>query len=104
MTALAFQREFHSQDFQAHFRAQRRKHQRIRVLKGARLQFKNKLVSLDCTMRDISVGGARLRLNGPTGLPDRFDIFMNGTGDKFPARLVWRRGNEIGVSFDKLAA
>ena len=95
MTALAFQQEFS---------AQRREFQRIRVLKSAQLQFKNKLISLDCTIRDISVGGARLRLNGPTELPDRFDILMNGTGDKFPARLMWRRGNEVGVSFERLTA
>ena len=94
MTALAYQQDFS---------VQRRQFQRIRVLKGARLQFKDKLVSMDCTMRDISVGGARLRLNGPTGLPDRFDILVNGTGDKFPARLMWRRGNEIGVAFERLA-
>lgn len=92
MTALAYQHELSGQ---------RRQYPRIRVLKGAQLQFKNKLVSLDCTIRDISVGGARLRLNGPTALPDRFDIRMNGTGDKFPARLMWRRGNEVGVAFER---
>jgi two-component system cell cycle response regulator len=81
-----------------------RKHRRIRVLKGAQLQFRNKLVSIDCMMRDLSVGGARIRLNGPTGLPDRFNLRMNGTGDKFPAKLVWRRGNDVGVSFESYTA
>ncbi len=95
MTALAYQQESYHRE---------REHQRIRVLKGAQLQFKNKLVSIDCTMRDLSAGGARLRLNGPTGLPDQFDILMSCTGDKFPARLVWRRGNEVGVSFERQAA
>ena len=77
-----------------------RRHRRMRVLKGAQLRFRNKLVSIDCTMRDLSTGGARLRLSGPTGLPDSFDLKINGTSECFPARLVWRRGNDIGVSFD----
>ncbi len=81
-----------------------RRHRRLRVLKGAQLQFRNKLVSIDCMMRDLSVGGARLRLNGPTGLPDRFDLKVNGTGDHFPARLVWRRGNDVGVAFESYSA
>jgi len=84
--------------------AHQRKHQRIRVLKGARLHFHNKLVSIDCMMRDLSAGGARLRLNGPVGLPDHFDVLLNCSGDSFPARLVWRRGNEAGVAFEKMAA
>lgn len=95
MTALAY-----AQDCST---GHKRKHQRIRVLKGARLHFKNKLVSFDCMIRDLSVGGARLRLNGPIGLPDYFDIRMNSTGDRFPARLVWRHGNDAGVSFERVA-
>jgi hypothetical protein len=96
MTALAYTQDC-STDHE-------RKHQRIRVLKGARLHFKNKLVSIDCMIRDLSAGGARLRLSGPVGLPDYFDILMNCTGDMFPARLVWCRGNEAGISFERSAA
>ena len=96
MTALAY-----TQDCSEH---RERKHPRIRVLKGARLHFKNKLSSIDCMIRDISAGGARLRLNGPVGLPQRFDLMMNCTGDKFPARLVWNKGSEAGICFERMAA
>ncbi len=96
MTALAYTQECPEHRV--------RKHPRIRVLKGARLHFKNKLSSIDCMIRDISAGGARLRLSGPVGLPQRFDLMMNCTGDKFPARLVWSKGSEAGISFEKIAA
>ena len=47
---------------------------RRRCLIGARIAFNNRNSTLDCVLRDISPGGARLEHPTPFLLPDAFDL------------------------------
>jgi hypothetical protein len=78
---------------------ERRMQPRHRVLKGGRLAFDDG-GGFDCTVRNISTGGARVDLRGPVGLPASFTLCIDA--DHFTRRChaVWRHEHHIGVAFD----
>ena len=78
---------------------ERRIQPRHRVLKGGRLAFDDG-GGFDCTVRNISTGGARVDVGGPVGLPASFTLFIDN--DHFARRChaVWRHEQHIGVAFD----
>lgn len=66
------------------------------ALKGARIVHKGG--SVECKLRNISDGGARLELAGQQLLPHTFELHITG----MPARtcsLRWARDNLVGVQF-----
>lgn len=76
---------------------QRRGGVRRTALKGARILNKDG-TTVECKLRNISDGGARLELAGPQLLPHTFELEVSG----MPARqcsLRWARGNLVGVQF-----
>ena len=52
---------------------ERRKETRRRVLKGAQIAFKGRGAVIDCMVRDLSDGGACLKVASPIGIPDTFE-------------------------------
>lgn len=82
----------------------KRIHQRRRVLKGAKVLFNGKSSVIDCTVRDMSAGGAKLRLVSTIGVPDRFVLQLPAEEGEHPCCVAWRSGTEIGVTFDAWAA
>jgi hypothetical protein len=56
-------------------------------------------LSMDCSIRDMSLGGARLSLGEPLGIPNEFELQLPARGTVFRAEVRWRRGREIGVKF-----
>ncbi len=76
----------------------RRRVPRRRVLKGAQISFRGLRAAIDCAVRDISEKGARLIVESPIGVPDRFDLVQNGVAPRF-CRVVWRKSTQIGVEF-----
>jgi hypothetical protein len=50
-------------------------------------------------MRDISDGGARLRVDGSRGAPGGFELIIELDGLEAPCRVVSRRDTELGVAF-----
>lgn len=52
---------------------------------------------IDCTLRDRSDGGARIRVQSVVGIPDEFQLLVEPTGEMVQAKVAWRRPNEIGV-------
>ena len=55
---------------------------------------------LACMMHDISSGGARLALREAGEVPDLFVLRLDTAGRAWlRCRLVWRRGNDLGVAF-----
>jgi hypothetical protein len=72
---------------------------RHRVLKQGRLAFSSG-GGIDCTVRNISSGGARIDNINPVVLPPSFMLVING--DEFPRRChpVWIRDSQMGVAFD----
>jgi hypothetical protein len=71
---------------------------RGRVFKGAKITFRRRTATIDCTVRDISDGGARLLLASVVGIPDSFELTIPGEPVR-QCRLVWRKSEQIGVAF-----
>jgi hypothetical protein len=53
--------------------------------------------AIDCTVVDLSAGGACLQVASPAGLPKRFEFLHSGIKKK--VQLVWTRGFIIGVQY-----
>lgn len=54
----------------------------------------------DCTIVDLSKGGAKLQISEIYPLPGRFHLLQVRGGIVYEARLRWRRGDLTGVAFD----
>jgi hypothetical protein len=78
---------------------EQRKSGRPRVLLAGRLIFGEAGLTVDCTIRDRTENGARLKLSGPAVLPPRMTLIEIGSGMAHECELSWRRFPEIGVSF-----
>ncbi len=72
---------------------------RQRTLKGARVVLEDRS-TIDCTIRDISKGGARLVFGDAFKLPETFRLINLTAKTITPVRLQWQRRMEAGVSFD----
>ncbi|MBU3920505.1 MAG: PilZ domain-containing protein [Alphaproteobacteria bacterium] len=79
-----------------------RKFQRQRALKGARIVCENQ-VTYDVTIRDLSGGGVKVKLNTPFVVPDRFDLLILNPNSGVPERRScekrWQRGDQLGARF-----
>ena len=54
---------------------------------------------LPCRIRDISKGGAKIRIAWTAWLPDTFDLQDSFTQARRQVRVVWREANYVGVCF-----
>jgi hypothetical protein len=71
---------------------------RQRTLKRARVLLSDSS-TIDCTIRDISQGGARLVFGDAFELPETFRLMIVMSSMIVPVRLQWQRGMEAGVAF-----
>ena len=71
---------------------------RHRTLKGGRVVTNAGYSTYDCTVRNMSDAGARLRVASIIGIPDAFELAMDD-GRNIDCRVVWRTETELGVSF-----
>lgn len=78
---------------------ERRAHPRHRVLKRVKAVFNSNSSVVDCVMRDISLGGARLACAQATHLPDTLILVFPAEREMRDVRVAWRSVNELGVSF-----
>jgi hypothetical protein len=72
---------------------------RHRVLKHGTLAFGGG-GSVDCTVRNISSGGARLELANPFRLPQSFTLVIESDHFMRRCRPVWCSDTRIGVAFN----
>jgi len=72
--------------------------ERRRALKGAKVVL-NDWSTIDCTIRNLSDGGARLEFGDLTTLPEEFRILITSENTLVPVRRAWVRGNAVGVEF-----
>ncbi|MDP3746407.1 MAG: PilZ domain-containing protein [Phenylobacterium sp.] len=81
--------------------AERREELRRRVfLTGILIHGPAKL-TVDCTIRDLTDSGARVRLGAPDDLSQPLMLLICRSGDAFAGEIAWRRGDEIGLSFSR---
>ena len=83
-----------SEDF-----VEKRAHARHRVFKGGRLAF-NSGGSVECTVRNISPGGARVDLTSAITLPEQLTLLIAADHFKRRCHPVWAYDTHVGVAFD----
>jgi hypothetical protein len=83
--------------YQSLLYGERRKVRRSRTLKAAKIVFNEKSSVIDCMARNLSAHGARLQMTSVIGIPEHFNLLIDGTAR--PAKVIWRASNEIGVVF-----
>jgi hypothetical protein len=74
-----------------------RAHERLRLRASAAMAYAGR--NFDCVVRDISKRGARLRVLDASLIPEHFELLIKDTGETRPARVRWRRKDEVGVEF-----
>lgn len=76
-----------------------RSHPRRRTFKAGSIAIVDGSAKLECSVRDISEGGARLLLSASTDAPDTFELSIASDGLEADCNVRWRRGREIGVQY-----
>ena len=79
---------------------ERRETSRRRVCFGGLVRPAAFLPGIACTLRDVSLDGARLWLAPGTTLPHRFELVVPCRGETRSARVVWREGDAVGLTFE----
>jgi hypothetical protein len=69
-----------------------------RALKKARITFKGRCATIDCTVLNLSDLGACLKVESPIGIPDIFDLVLYNAPVR-SCRVTWRSATQIGVAF-----
>ena len=77
---------------------QRRDNARRTVIKGARIVFNNRKNTMNCRVRDLSTGGARLEIPTEQLLPHTFELHI-GSEPIRHCELRWVKGSQAGVRF-----
>lgn len=68
-------------------------------IKG-RIYFNNRLSSIDCIVRDLGDNGGRLEVSETVALPDTFELYIPTKDEYFNAKVEWRRGDGVGLSWN----
>jgi len=77
---------------------ERRGGNRRTALKNGRIVFNNGKSMIDCRIRNISEGGAKLELGTAQLLPHTFELEIPGMPTR-QCSLRWAKDNLVGVSF-----
>jgi hypothetical protein len=78
---------------------ERRALARHKTLISGRIYFNNRLSSVDCIVRDLSDNGSRLEVSDSVTLPEVFEIYLPNKDEYFHAKMEWRKGNIVGISW-----
>lgn len=77
---------------------ERRAASRKRTLYSGKIVFNKQSSVFNCIVRNISEAGACLEVESPLGIPNEFELQVEGVGIKAEYRVIWRQGKRIGVS------
>lgn len=83
---------------------ERRQTARRRVCLGGRIRIAAFLPEIDCVVRDVSLGGARIGVPVEATLSDCFDLFIPCRNETRRAFVAWRTGATIGIGFAETRA
>jgi hypothetical protein len=67
--------------------------------RSGKLMFAERLDYLDCIIRNMSEGGATVRLKRPCALPDEILLREDATHSAYVCKVRWQRGRLVGLSF-----
>ena len=68
------------------------------VLKRAFIVISEKERKLECTVKNLSDGGAALQVSTTIGIKKNFELIIDGKS--YHCRSVWRTDAKIGVAFE----
>jgi len=80
--------------------AESRRNDRGRSLLRAQIVFNNGNSTVECTVKNISSIGAKLVVSDVLSVPNAFELRVPQRGRNYPARLVWRDREGMGVAFE----
>jgi hypothetical protein len=83
---------------------ERRQTARRRVCLGGRVRVAVFLPEINCVVRDVSLGGARIGVPPAAMLPDCFDLFIPCRNETRRVFVAWRAGTTIGIAFAQTRA
>jgi hypothetical protein len=83
--------------------AERRSSTRQKSFLQGRIYFNNRRSSVDCLVRDYSETGARLKFSETIAVPEAIELYIPNKDEFHRARVEWRSGNEMGISFSEEA-
>jgi hypothetical protein len=79
-------------------REQRKDGERRRAFVPAKVVISPRL-SCYCSVRDLSLGGAKLGFGSIPKLPERFELQIASQDKAHEAEVRWQRGTQVGVAF-----
>ena len=79
---------------------ERRRSQRRRLYRVAKIKVGVGILAHDCILVDISDNGVQLHVPG-FDVPDKFVLLLSGDGvvRECTYKVIWRRGHEVGAEF-----
>ncbi len=57
--------------------------------------------TMECAVRNLSSRGAKLSVKDPSRLPPYFQLKIDSEREWRKASVRWRRGNDIGIKFER---
>lgn len=82
---------------------ERRSSARQKSFLQGRIYFNNRRSSVDCLIRDFSETGARLKFSETAAVPEAIELYIPNKEEVHRARVEWRSGDEMGISFGDAA-
>jgi hypothetical protein len=79
---------------------ERRRSPRKRTLKGAKIIFNHRHCVVDCVVRNLTSQGALLIVPNVAGIPNDFDLYIDGEPNNHSAHVIWKTKNSLGVAWD----
>jgi hypothetical protein len=76
-----------------------RRASRHRVLKEGKIVMLNNWSVVDCSVRDLSDTGARIRCKDQSAVPTDFKLLLLAENRIRDARVVWRKDDQLGLQF-----
>lgn len=70
---------------------------RRRVLKAGKVAYQSRYCVVECTVRDLSDTGAKLRTDNSVSIPDNFELLIEIDGFEADCEVVWRKEADLGV-------
>ncbi len=76
-----------------------RRHSRSPAQQPAMIIVASSLPPIKCTVINISEEGAGLWVGSTFGIPDNFDLLIEGDSIKRTCKVVWKETHKFGVQF-----
>ena len=72
---------------------------RQRTLKKGVVSYGDGYLTVECLVRDMSNGGAKLKLVNGVPVPNRFQLLVPSDGISVDCEVRWRESNQLGITF-----